>query len=157
MMKFYSQKRLFAAVDKPLLRNIEAYINKALPQLLQLNLQKGLENPLADYITVTLHRQHYAEFLRSIDNYSYDQFDEGIQKVSIELAIDNKFNFHGQKTIVLIVTFDRTDDTCDFSVALLDSDAKRKIPIIEREVLMLLQRGKKPAITARLKNSILID
>lgn len=159
MKKFYTQKRLYTAVDKPMLLQLERYVNQSIPSLLMLNLEKNNPAPLGDYITVTLHRQYYGDFLRTIDDYEYDYFDTEVQKVSFELAHDNKFNFFGHKTIVVIINFDRATNFCHFSVAINDEDGKNKIAIIERDILAILERVRKtaPAPVLKQTSSLLVD
>jgi hypothetical protein len=156
MKKFYSQKRLYTSVNKPMLRQLERYINKSIPPLLMLNLERGNPNPLSDYITVTLQKQFYGEFLRSINDYEQEHFDESVRTVSFELAHDNRFNFLGHKTIVIIINFDRTTNYCHFSIAVNDEDGKRKVAIIEKDILEILQHSKKPVVPLKLSN-LLVD
>ena len=157
MKKFYTQKRLFTTVDKQLLRQLERYVNKSIPPLLMLNLEKNNPNPLGDYITVTLHRPYYGDFLRTINDYEHDYFEDDVQKISFDLAHDNRFNFFGHKTIVIIINFDRVSNYCHFSVAINDEDGKNKVAIIERDIMAILQRNAKPATALKEMDSMLID
>src|SRR5688572_25289878 len=119
MQKFSVQKRLGPyVIDKALFQHIEAYINRNIPRILLLNLEKGVENPLADYITITVQQENHKQIFRGIDAYGFEQFDPLTEEVSIELVHNNKFNFWGQKVIVLIMTFNLKSGYCDLSLAL---------------------------------------
>jgi hypothetical protein len=80
-----------------------------------------------------------------------------VQKVSFELAHDNKFNFFGHKTIVIIINFDRANNFCHFSVAINDEDGKNKIAIIERDILAILERVTKTVPVIKQTSSLLVD
>jgi hypothetical protein len=150
MQKFTLQKRLGPyTIDKSLLQHIESYINRNIPRILLLNLEKGKENPLSAFITITIQKQHGKETLRSIDEYGYELFNENIEEVSVELVHNNAFNFWGQKVIVLIMTFDIKSGYCDMSVALSDEEPHDKIYIIEKGLRSVMSRHKKTLPLAR--------
>lgn len=144
MQKFSVQKRLGPyVIDKMLFQHIESYINRNIPRILLLNLEKGRENPLSDHICITIQKQHHKELLRSIDEFGFERFDENVEEVSIELAHNNKFNFWGQKVIVLIMTFNIKSCYCDFSLALKDDACKEKVYTIEKGLRSLMNSHKK--------------
>jgi hypothetical protein len=144
MQKFSVQKRLGPyVIDKSLFQHIESYINRNIPRILLLNLEKGRENPLADYIYITIQKQHHKELLRSIDEFGFERFDENVEEVSIELLHNNKFNFWGQKVIVLIMTFNIKSGYCDFSLALKDEASKEKVYTIEKGLRSMMNSHKK--------------
>lgn len=144
MQRFTIQKRLGPyVIDKPLFRNIQAYINRNIPRILLLNLEKGTETPLNDYITITIQKKHNKELLSSIDSYGFERFDENVEEVCMELVHNNKFNFWGQKVIVLILTFNNSSGYCDFSIALSDDAAREKIYTIEKGLRSVMNRNKK--------------
>jgi chitinase len=133
MQKFGVQKRLGPyVIDKSLFQHIETYINRNIPRVLLLNLEKGREDPLGDHITITLQKEHHKEVLRTIDNYGFERFDDDVEEVSIELVHNNKFNFRGQKVIVLIMTFNLGSGYCDFCIALKDEASKENVYTIEK-------------------------
>jgi|SRR5687768_5239268 hypothetical protein len=151
MQKFSVQKRLGPyVIDKTLFQHIESYINRNVPRILLLNLEKGKENPLSDYISITIQKQHHKELLRSIEDYGFERFDENVEEVSIELAHNNKFNFWGQKVIVLIMTFNIKSGYCDFSLALKDEGSKEKVYTIEKGLRSMMSSHKKGVPLAKL-------
>src|SRR3989337_2203813 len=100
MQRFSLQKHLGPyTVDKALFQRIESYINRNIPRILLLNLEKGRDRPLNPFITVTIQKEQGKDVLRSIDEYGYELFDENVEEVSIELVHNNAFNFWGQKVI----------------------------------------------------------
>ncbi len=113
-------------IDKALLQRIETYINRNVPRILLLNLEKGKEKPLGPFISVTIQKQQGKEKLSSIDEYGYELFDENVEEVSLELVHNNAFNFWGQKVIVLIMTFNLQSGYCDLSLALNEDDPRDK-------------------------------
>ena len=144
MKKFYSRKLLpNLPVNKTLLRQTEDYLNSRLPDLLQLNLEKGRPDPLSDSMLITTRKQFITEGYLTINQYPHDYFDAEVKEVTFELSHYSKFNYFGQKVIVLIMRFDLAQNQCDFSIALFDDDARRKVLIIEKEILDLLGQFKK--------------
>ena len=145
MQKFSLQKRVGPyTVDKSLFQHIESYINRNIPRILLLNLQKGKENPLADFITITVQKENSKHTYRSINEYGYETFDENIEEVTLELVHNNAFNFWGQKVIVVIMTFDPKNGYCDLSIALSDDDEPReKLYTIEKGLRVIMNRNKK--------------
>jgi hypothetical protein len=144
MQKYSLQKRVGPyAVDKSLFQHIESYINRNIPRILLLNLEKGRDNPLSDFITITVQKKNSKETYRSINEYGYELFDENVEEVSIELVHNNAFNFWGQKVIVLIMTFDPQSGYCDLSVALSDDEPREKVYSIEKGLRTAMSRNKK--------------
>jgi hypothetical protein len=130
-------------IDKSLFQCIETYINRNIPRILLLNLEKGREDPLGDYVTITIQKEHHKETLRSINNYGFERFDANVEEVSIELVHNNKFNFWGQKVIVVIMTFNLGSGYCDFSIALNDDASKEKVYTIEKGLRTAMNKNKK--------------
>jgi hypothetical protein len=130
-------------VDKSLFQHIEGYINRNIPRILLLNLQKGKENPLADFITIIVQKENSRETYRSINEYGYESFDENIEEVTLELVHNNAFNFWGQKVIVLIMAFDTKTGYCDLSIALSDEEPREKLYTIEKGLRTIMSRNKK--------------
>lgn len=150
MQKYSLQKRLGPyTTDKALFQHIETYINRNIPRILLLNLEKGKENPLSQFITITIQKHNSKEMFRSIDEYGYELFDENVEEISIELVHNNAFNFWGQKVIVLIMTFDQKSGYCDMSIALNDDDPREKIYTIEKGLRNIMNRNKKSMPLAR--------
>lgn len=150
MQKFTLQKRLGPyLIDKSLFQHIEGYINRNIPRILLLNLEKGKENPLGAFITLTIQKEHSKEVLRSIEEFGFEGFTENVEEVTVELVHNNAFNFWGQKVIVLIMTFDVKSGYCDMSVALSDEDPRDKIYAIEKGLRSVMSRNKKAAPLAR--------
>jgi|GEM_PF-3352342 len=150
MQKYSLQKRLGPyTIDKALFQHIETYINRNIPRILLLNLEKGKENPLSQFINITVQKQHSKEIFRSIDEYGYELFDENIEEISIELVHNNAFNFWGQKVIVLIMTYDLKSGYCDMSLALNDDEPREKIYTIEKGLRNIMSRNKKSMPLAR--------
>lgn len=150
MQKDSLQKRLGPyTVDKALFQHIETYINRNIPRILLLNLEKGKENPLSQFVTITVQKQHSREVFRSIDEYGYELFDENVEEISIGLVHNNAFNFWGHKVIVLIMTFDLKSGYCDMSIALNDDEPREKIYTIEKGLRNLMNRNKKSMPLAR--------
>jgi len=144
MQKFSLQKRVGPyTIDKSLFQHIESYINRNIPRILLLNLQKGKENPLADFITIIVQKKNSRETYRSINEYGYESFDENIEEITLELVHNNAFNFWGQKVIVLIMTFDPKNGYCDLSIALSDDEPRDKIYTIEKGLRTIMNRNKK--------------
>lgn len=144
MQKFSVQKRLGPyVIDKALFQHIEAYINRNVPRILLLNLEKGNENPLSDYITIAVQQEHHKQNFRGIDTYGYEQFERNVEEVSIELVHNNKFNFWGQKVIVLIMTFNLKSGYCDLSLALNDEASKEKVYTIEKGLRAIMNKNRK--------------
>jgi hypothetical protein len=145
MQKFSLQKRVGPyTVDKSLFQHIESYINRNIPRILLLNLQRGRENPLADFITIIVQKEDSKQTYRSINEYGYESFDDNIEEVTLELVHNNAFNFWGQKVIVLIMTFDPKNGYCDLSIALSDEEEPRdKIFTIEKGLRTVMNRNKK--------------
>lgn len=150
MQRFSLQKHLGPyAVDKALFQRIESYINRNIPRILLLNLEKGRDRPLGPFITVTVQKEQGKEVLRSIDEYGYELFDENVEEVSIELVHNNAFNFWGQKVIVLIMTFNMESGYCDLSLALNEEDPRDKVYAIEKGLKAVMSRNKKSLPLAR--------
>ena len=144
MQKFSVQKRMGPyVIDKSLFQAIETYMNRNIPRILLLNLEKGREDPLGDYITITIQKEHHQENLPTINTYGFERFDTNVEEVSIELVHNNKFNFWGQKIIVLIMTFNLGSGYCDFSIALNDDASKEKVYTIEKGLRSVMNRNKK--------------
>ncbi|THU34152.1 hypothetical protein FAM09_24325 [Niastella caeni] len=138
------------AIDKALFQRIENYINRNIPRILLLNLEKGNDRPLSPYITVTIQKaQGNKEVLRSMDEYGYELFDENVEEVTLELVHNNAFNFWGQKVIVLIMTFDISSGYCDLSLALSDEEPHDKVHTIEKGLRTIINRNKKSLPLAR--------
>src|SRR5690349_3891272 len=117
MQRYSLQKHLGPYdIDKALIQRIETYINRNVPRILLLNLEKGKDNPLSTFISVSIQKQQGKEKLGSIDDYGYELFDENVEEVSLELMHNNAFNFWGQKVIVLIMTFNLETGYCDLSL-----------------------------------------
>jgi hypothetical protein len=136
-------------VDKALFLRLESYINRNLPRILLLNVEKGAERPLSAFITVTIQKDSGKEKLRSIEEYGYELFDDNVEEVSIELVHNNAFNFWGQKVIVLIITFNLQSGYCDLSIALSDEEPRDKVYIIEKGLKEVMSRNKKSLPLAR--------
>lgn len=150
MQRFSLQKHLGPyTVDKALFQRIESYINRNIPRILLLNLEKGRDRPLGPFITVTIQKEQGKEVLRSIDEYGYELFDENVEEVSIELVHNNAFNFWGQKVIVLIMTFNMENGYCDLSLALNEEDPRDKVYAIEKGLKAVMSRNKKSLPLAR--------
>jgi hypothetical protein len=136
-------------IDKALFQRLESYINRNLPRVLLLNLEKGKEKPLATFINVTIQKEKGKETLRSIDDYGYELFDENVEEVSLELVHNNPFNFWGQKIIVLIMTFNIQSGYCDLSIALSDEEPRDKVYTIEKGLKEVMSRNKRSLPLAR--------
>jgi len=150
MQRYSLQKHLGPyTVDKALFQRIESYINRNIPRILLLNLEKGSDKPLSPFITLTIQKQSGTEKLRTIDDFGYEQFDENVEEVSIELVHNNAFNFWGQKVIVLIMTFNLESGYCDLSLALNDEEPRDKVYTIEKGLRTTLNRNKKSLPLAR--------
>src|ERR1043165_5240904 len=133
MQRYSLQKHLGPyIIDKALFQRIESYINQNIPRILLLNLEKGRDRPLSTFITLTIQKQSGTEKLRSIEDFGYEQFDENVEEVSIELVHNNAFNFWGQKVVVLIMTFNLESGYCDLSLALNDEEPRDKVFAIEK-------------------------
>lgn len=150
-MQRYSLQKHFGpyTVDKALFLRLENYINRNIPRILLLNLEKGTERPLSAFITVTIQKEQGKEKIRSIADYGYELFDENIEEVSIELVHNNAFNFWGQKIIVLIMTFNLQSGYCDLSLALSDEEPRDKVYTIEKGLKEIMSRNKKSIPLAR--------
>lgn len=150
MQRYSLQKHLGPYnIDKALFQRIESYINQNIPRILLLNLEKGRERPLSPFITLTIQKQSGTEKLRSIEDFGYEQFDENVEQVSIELVHNNAFNFWGQKVIVLIMTFNLESGYCDLSLALNDEVPRDKVYAIEKGLKSTMNRNKKSLPLAR--------
>jgi len=150
MQRYSLQKHLGPyTIDKVLFQRIESYINQNIPRILLLNLEKGRDRPLSPFITLTIQKQSGTDKLRSIDEFGYEQFDENVEEVSIELVHNNAFNFWGQKVIVLIMTFNLESGYCDLSVALNDEEPRDKVYAIEKGIKAVMNRNKKSLPLAR--------
>jgi hypothetical protein len=150
MQRYSLQKHLGPyTVDKALFQRIESYINRNIPRILLLNLEKGSERPLGPFITITVQKQSGKNVLRSIDEFGYEQFDENVEEISMELVHNNAFNFWGQKVIVLIMTFNLESGYCDLSIALNDEEPREKILTIEKGLKLAMNRNKKSLPLAR--------
>jgi hypothetical protein len=136
-------------LDKALFQRIESYINRNIPRILLLNLEKGRDNPLSSFITITIQKQQGKEKLRSIDDYGYELFDENIDEITVELVHNNAFNFWGQKVIVLIMTFNLESGYCDLSLAINEEDPRDKVLAIEKGLKAVMNRNKKSLPLAR--------
>lgn len=136
-------------IDKALIERIEVYINRNIPRILLLNLEKGKDNPLSPFITITIQKQHGKEILHTIDDYGYELFDENVEEVSVELVHNNAFNFWGQKVIVLIMTFNTASGYCDLSVALSEEEPSDKVHTIEKGLKAVMNRNKRALTLAR--------
>jgi len=150
MQRYSLQKHIGPyTLDKALFQRIESYINQNIPRILLLNLEKGRDRPLSPFITLTIQKQSGTEKLRSIDEFGYEQFDENVEEVSIELVHNNAFNFWGQKVIVLILTFNLESGYCDLSLALNDEEPRDKVYAIEKGLKSTMNRNKKSLPLAR--------
>jgi hypothetical protein len=150
MQRYSLQKHLGPySIDKALLQRIESYINQNIPRILLLNLEKGSDRPLSPFISITIQRQTGKEKLRSIDDFGYEQFDENIEEISIELVHNNAFNFWGQKVIVLIMTFNLESGYCDLSLALNEEEPHDKVYAIEKGLKVAMNRNKRSIPLAR--------
>jgi hypothetical protein len=150
MQRYSLQKHLGPyTVDKALFLRLENYINRNIPRILLLNLEKGTERPLGAFITITIQKEQGKEKIRSMEDYGYELFDENIEEVSIELVHNNTFNFWGQKVIVLIMTFNLQSGYCDLSLALSDEEPRDKVFTIEKGLKEVLSRNKKSIPLAR--------
>ena len=150
MQRYSLQKHLGPyTVDKALFLRLENYINRNIPRILLLNLEKGTERPLSAFITVTIQKEQGKEKIRSMEDYGYERFDKNIEEVSIELIHNNSFNFWGQKVIVLIMTFNLQSGYCDLSLALNDEEPREKVYTIEKGLKEVLSRNKKSIPLAR--------
>jgi hypothetical protein len=150
MQRYSLQKNLGPyTIDKALFQRIESYINRNIPRILLLNLEKGSERPLGPFITITVQKQSGKNVLRSIDEFGYEQFEENVEEISIELVHNNAFNFWGQKVIVLIMTFNLESGYCDLSIALNDEEPREKILTIEKGLKLTMNRNKKSLPLAR--------
>jgi hypothetical protein len=150
MQRYSLQKHLGPyTVDKALFLRLENYINRNIPRILLLNLEKGTERPLSAFITITIQKEQGKEKLRSIADYGYELFDENIEEVSIELVHNNPFNFWGQKVIVLIMTFNLQSGYCDLSLALSADEPHDKVSTIEKGLKEVMSRNKKSIPLAR--------
>lgn len=150
MQRYSLQKHLGPyIIDKALFQRIESYINRNIPRILLLNLEKRSENPLSPFITITLQKQQGREKLSSIEGYGFELFDENVEEVSLELVHNNAFNFWGQKVIVLIMTFNMQSGFCDLSIALNEEDPRDKVYAIEKGLKAIMNRNKKAIPLAR--------
>ena len=150
MQRYSLQKHLGPyTVDKVLFQRIESFINRNIPRILLLNLEKGSDRPLSPFITINIQKQEGKEKLRSIDDYGYELFDENVEEIAIELVHNNAFNFWGQKVIVLIMTFNLESGYCDLSVALNEEDPRDKVYAIEKGLKAVMNRNKKTLPLAR--------
>ena len=150
MQRYSLQKHLGPyTLDKALFQRIESYINQNIPRILLLNLEKGRDRPLSPFITLTIQKQSGTEKLRSIEDFGYEQFDDNVEEVSIELVHNNAFNFWGQKVIVLIMTFNLESGYCDLSLALNDEEPRDKVYAIEKGLRSTMNRNKRSLPLAR--------
>jgi hypothetical protein len=150
MQRYSLQKNLGPyTVDKALFQRIESFINRNIPRILLLNLEKGSDRPLGAFITITIQKKEGKEKLRSIDDFGYELFDENVEEISIELVHNNAFNFWGQKVIVLIMTFNLESGYCDLSVALNEGEPRDKVYAIEKGLKAVMSRNKKALPLAR--------
>lgn len=150
MQRYSLQKHLGPyTVDKALFLRLENYINRNIPRILLLNLEKGTERPLGAFITVTIQKEQNKEKIRTIEEYGYELFNEHIEEISIELVHNNAFNFWGQKVIVLIMTFNLQSGYCDLSLALSDEEPRDKVYTIEKGLKEIMSRNKKSIPLAR--------
>ena len=150
MQRYSLQKHLGPyTVDKALFLRLENYINRNIPRILLLNLERGKERPLSAFITVTIQKEQSREKLRSMEEYGYELFDENVEEVSIELVHNNAFNFWGQKVIVLIMTFNLQSGYCDLSIALSDEEPRDKVSTLEKGLKEVMSRNKKTLPLAR--------
>lgn len=150
MQRYSLQKHLGPyIIDKALFQRIESYINQNIPRILLLNLEKERDRPLSTFITLTIQKQSGREKLRSIEDFGYEQFDENVEQVSIELVHNNAFNFWGQKVVVLIMTFNLESGYCDLSLALNDEEPRDKVFAIEKGLKSTMNRNKKSLPLAR--------
>ena len=144
MKKFYSRKQFSVhPINKELFRQLEAYINTRLPELLQLNVEKGRPDPLSDFILLTAKKELFSQYYRSIADYESGVFETDIRELSLELSHYSKFNYYGQKIIVIMLQFDIAKNTCDLSIALFDEDARRKVMEIEKGIRNILLQSQK--------------
>ena len=59
MQRYSLQKHLGPfTIDKALIQRIEIWINRNIPRILLLNLEKGKDNPLSPFISVTIQKQY---------------------------------------------------------------------------------------------------
>jgi hypothetical protein len=150
MQRYSLQKHLGPyTIDKALFQRLESYINRNLPRILLLNLEKGNERPLSAFISVTIQKEQGKEKLRSIDEYGYELFDENVQEVTLELVHNNAFNFWGQKIIVMIMTFNIETGYCDLSIALCDEEPRDKVYTVEKSLKEVMSRNKRSLPLAR--------
>lgn len=150
MQRYSMQKHLGPyTIDKALFQRIENYINRNIPRILLLNLEKGREDPLSPFITITIQKKHGRERLSSIEAYGFELFDENVEEISLELVHNNAFNFWGQKVIVLIMTFNLQSGYCDLSIALNEEDPRDKVYAIEKGLKAIMNRNKKTIPLAR--------
>jgi len=150
MQRYSLQKHLGPyTVDKALFLRLENYINRNIPRILLLNLEKGTERPLSPFITITIQKEQGKEKLRSMADYGFELFDENIEEISVELVHNNAFNFWGQKVIVLIMTFNLHSGYCDLSLALSDEEPRDKLYTIEKGLKEIMSRNKKSIPLAR--------
>jgi hypothetical protein len=150
MQRYSLQKHLGPYnIDKALIQRVETYINRNIPRILLLNLEKGKDNPLSPFISVSIQKQQGKEKIGSIDEYGYELFDENIEEVTLELVHNNAFNFWGQKIIVLIMTFDLQSGYCDLSLALNEEAPREKVYTIEKGLKAAMNRNKKSLPLAR--------
>lgn len=144
MKKFYSRKQFpVYSIHKDLFRRLETYINSRLPELLQLNIEKGRPDPLSDFLLLTVRKEFFTAYYRSINDYEPGVFETDIQEVGFELSHYSKFNYYGQKIIVVMLQFDMSKNTCDLSIALFDEDARQKVQAIEKDIRNILLYSQK--------------
>jgi hypothetical protein len=144
MQRYSLQKHLGPyTIDKALFQRIESYINRNIPRILLLNLEKGIERPLSSFITLTIQKQNGKERLPSVDDYGFELFDENVEEISLELVHNNAFNFWGQKVIVLIITFNVETGYCDLSIALNEEEPRDKVYTIEKGLRAIMIKNKK--------------
>ena len=150
MQRYSLQKHLGPyTIDKALFQRIESYINRNIPRILLLNLEKGNEKPLSPFITITLQKKNGKEKISTIDDYGFEGFDENVEEITLELVHNNAFNFWGQKVIVLIMTFNVQSGYCDLSLALNEEDPRDKVYTIEKGIRSIMTRNKKTLPLAR--------
>jgi hypothetical protein len=150
MQRYSLQKHLGPyTLDKALFQRIESYINRSIPRILLLNLEKGNEKPLSPFVTLTLQKQNGKERINTIDDYGFELFDENVEEISLELVHNNAFNFWGQKVIVLIMTFNVETGYCDLSIALNEEEPRDKVNTIEKGLRGIMNRNKKTLPLAR--------
>jgi hypothetical protein len=150
MQKYSLQKRIGPyTIDKALFQHLENYINRNIPRILLLNLEKGSERPLSSFVNITLQREQNKQVLHTIEEYGFELFDNRVAEVTLELSHTNAFNFWGQKVIVLIMTFDVKSGYCDLSIALHDEEPREKIYTIEKGLRTVMAHHKKSLSLAR--------